>query len=207
MNESGGWQATRAVTQFVAYLGVLVAVGLIVFISFVHDGGSEVSRLRRLALIAAAAGSVGVVASVPIHVVDLVGDGLSGLSDTAARGEVLRGAAGGAALTTLVGLVALIIADRLEARTRFTDAVMGAAAVVALAGFVITGHTRTFGPWWPVVTSDLVHLAAAAIWLGGLIGLTVMLRHRLAACRQRRRLGSDDRGGDRPIQHVGRACR
>jgi hypothetical protein len=63
-------------------------------------------------------------------------------------------------------------------RSPFLDGFVGSAGVVAVGGFAIVGHTRTFGPGWLTAMSDVVHLAAAAVWLGGLLGLAMTLRRR-----------------------------
>lgn len=173
-----GWRTIRAAVTSSAYLGALVAIGLTIFATFAHDGGPERDRLRRLAFAAAVLGATGIAASIPVQVVDFVGDGLSGLDDGTAWSEVVRGAVGAAALVSIVGLVVVIFADRRLGHGPVAGAVVGAGAAVALGGFAVSGHTRTFGPWWLVVTSDLVHLVAAAVWLGGLVGLAVTLRAR-----------------------------
>ena len=52
-------------------------------------------------------------------------------------------------------------------------------AVVALAGFSIEGHTRATGRRWAMVSSDIVHLGAGAVWLGGIVALVVAFRSSL----------------------------
>ncbi|WP_043660643.1 FixH family protein [Cellulosimicrobium cellulans] len=49
------------------------------------------------------------------------------------------------------------------------------AAALALGSLVLVGHTRTFGPPWLVVTADALHVAAGAVWLGGVVGLALVL--------------------------------
>jgi copper transport protein len=44
-----------------------------------------------------------------------------------------------------------------------------------VGSLALTGHTRTFGPAALVLSADLLHVANAALWLGGLIGLTLLL--------------------------------
>ncbi len=171
-----GLDVLRALVTFAAYLGVLVAVGLTIFTAFVHDEGDEKRRLARLAFGAGVLGAVGVVAALPIHIVDLAGDGLAGLGQATVWTDVVTGAVGVAAMVTLVGLTALLVGSRCNHRGAVVVMLTGAA--LALGGFVVTGHTRTFGPPWLVISADLVHLAAGAVWLGGVIGLVVTLRSR-----------------------------
>ena len=69
-------------------------------------------------------------------------------------------------------------ARRRRARRPSRRAVAGAGAfaVVALAGFAIEGHTRATGRRWVMIASDVVHLAAGAVWLGGIVALVVAFR-------------------------------
>ena len=48
--------------------------------------------------------------------------------------------------------------------------------IAALVAFVIVGHTRTASPVALTMALDVVHLAAAAVWTGGLVALLVALR-------------------------------
>ena len=94
-----------------------------------------------------------------------VGGGLDALGDSSFVGETLRGPLGISTLVTVVGLLVLAVATGLGDRWR-PFWVVGA-GLVALLGFPIEGHTRTNDPVWLMITSDVVHLAAGAIWVGG----------------------------------------
>ncbi|WP_196279377.1 copper resistance CopC/CopD family protein [Catellatospora vulcania] len=62
---------------------------------------------------------------------------------------------------------------RLERAGR--SALTAAGAALALGSLALVGHTRTFGPAWLVLAADLLHVATAAVWLGGLTGLVLTL--------------------------------
>ena len=49
-------------------------------------------------------------------------------------------------------------------------------ALLALAGPALVGHTRAYSPAPLLVFADVLHLAAGATWLGGLVGLVVVFR-------------------------------
>lgn len=68
-------------------------------------------------------------------------------------------------------LVVAVLVDR-----RVPRWVVLFAALVALAGFSIEGHTRATDRRWAMVVSDIVHLAAGSIWLGGIVALVVAFR-------------------------------
>lgn len=59
-------------------------------------------------------------------------------------------------------------------------------AVGALMTPVLTGHSQTQKPLWAMMTSDITHLVAGAVWCGGLVGLVLMMtRTQLGARNQR----------------------
>lgn len=57
-------------------------------------------------------------------------------------------------------------------------------AFPALIAPLVTGHTRTMRPAWLMMLSDLVHVVSAAFWVGGLVGLSVLL-----TCKPAERVG------------------
>ena len=74
-----------------------------------------------------------------------------------------------------------------------------ATGVVALAGFAIEGHTRSQEPAALMVALDVIHVAAAAFWLGGIAGLVVAFRSGAGP----ERVGADGR----PVQRRRRRLR
>ena len=163
----------------VAYAGALVAA--------VGAGGSSSSsargeegrwrrRVRSLAGRAAVLGAVAAVASMPLRIAR-VGGGLGALRDNDVLGESLRadrdldgrhrGRAAGA------GRV-----DRAARRGagRSSPSVRSGSASSALAGFAVEGHTRSQHPVALMFAFDVVHLAAGAVWLGGIAALVVAFR-------------------------------
>ncbi|MGH4026121.1 MAG: CopD family protein, partial [Pseudonocardiaceae bacterium] len=76
------------------------------------------------------------------------------------------------------GLAAVLVAarsTRSQTRRGYASVVGLAGAALAVGSLALTGHTRTFGPAALVLAADLLHVANAALWLGGLIGLTLLL--------------------------------
>ncbi len=53
-----------------------------------------------------------------------------------------------------------------------------ALAAGALGTVVLDGHQRSVPPTWLLVTGDLVHVGAAAVWFGGLVVLAAVLGRR-----------------------------
>ncbi|GED08314.1 copper resistance CopC/CopD family protein [Cellulosimicrobium cellulans] len=175
--------AVRALDQAAVYAGTFLVAGLVGFellVLHVSPGAAPVlrrrlQRVRRGALVAAAAG---IVLGVPLTPAWQAGGGLGALLDPAtwaaglATDSTLAGALG------LAGLLATtLLAPRAARETRAAwpaGVVLGAAAL-ALGSLVLVGHTRTFGPPWLVVTADALHVVAGAVWLGGVVGLALVL--------------------------------
>jgi copper transport protein len=175
--------AARAVGQAVAYAGTFLVAGLVVFellVLHVRAGAAPVlrARLRRVRAAAAVVAAGGLVVGVPLTAAWQAGGGLGDLADA---GTWTTGATSGTALASVLGLVGLALAALAARRAaRETRAVWPAGlaiggAVLATTSFVLVGHTRTVGPAGLVVAADVLHLAAGAVWLGGVVGLVLTL--------------------------------
>lgn len=168
----------RDVVTVVSLVGLLLAAGLALFVVLVLPrtwAGTDVrARIRRVVTWAAGAAAAGAVLQVPIA--SVYGQGLE-LSD------VLTGFDPGLVVNELVSaalvLVGLGVAVRAlgdAAPSTRSGRVVGAGAVLALVGPSLVGHTRAFAPSPVLVTWDVIHVAAGAVWLGGLVGLVLALR-------------------------------
>ncbi len=152
------------------YLGLFTLVGLTVFDLFITRTIAAGRRLPRVAAVV----TVGAYALlVPVTVVRERGSGLGALFDPA---TVTTGRPGAAVLTlALAGSGTLLMLLRRHLHGRVGPAAGTVGAMVALVSVLPVGHTRTFGPTWLVMGADLVHAAAASVWLGGLIALGLHL--------------------------------
>ncbi|HSV39123.1 MAG TPA: copper resistance protein CopC [Nocardioidaceae bacterium] len=168
-----GHSVLRSIVQGLTYVFLLVAAGLAIFAAWVLPADRPLQALRgklrwilgNCSMLAAA----GALALVPL--------GAAGLRD-----------AGALALAAMV-LVGLALADTVlgdrppSGRDRL---LVTFGALTTLSAPAIVGHTRSFDPALLMLTSDVVHLVAAGVWLGGLVGLAVTLavladRDRVAA--------------------------
>ncbi len=179
---SAGWGVRFGAGALVAvaYAGALVGVGAWWFLVVVDRDGEEgrwQRHVRSLAGRAAVLGAVAAVASMPLRIARL-GGGLGALRDNDVLGESLRGPIGISTAITAVGL--LVLAGLIEpAAARRRPAVAVGALVVglaALAGFAVEGHTRSQHPVALMFAFDVVHLAAGAVWLGGIASLVMAFR-------------------------------
>ncbi len=175
--------AVRALDQAAVYAGTFLVAGLVVFellVLHVSPGAAPVlrRRLQRVRRGALGVAAVGTVLAVPLTPAWQAGGGLGALADPATWAAGLASDTTVAGALGLAGLVvATLLAPRAARETRAAwpaGTVLGAAAL-ALGSLVLVGHTRTFGPPWLVVTADALHVAAGAVWLGGVVGLALVL--------------------------------
>jgi copper transport protein len=163
--------------QFLAYLAVLLAAGLAFFLGFVHDGGSERRLLGRVLAVAVAVGVVGMIATITGEAALLSTKGVDAVFDGTTLRSVLRTGLGWQSAIQLAGLVLCVLSVAIGQRlARQVLAFYGGLA--AASSFVLFGHTRTGDKDWLTIPADVVHLCVAGAWLGGLVGLAVVLRRR-----------------------------
>ncbi len=191
-------QVASAAVQGLAYLGVLGACGLIAFDVLVLRGAADASardRIRRAGVALAVAGGAATVLLLPLTELRQRYAPLSGLADATAWGAQLAQDPGLTLALVGAGLVVAIEAAwAVERRTSSSAGAALAGCGLALGGFAVVGHTRAFGPAAVTLTADLLHLTVAAFWLGGLLGLGLLLRGVRAPAG-----GSGRASGARPV--------
>lgn len=151
------------------YLSLFALVGLTVFDLVV---ARTTAPGRRLPWIAGVVAVVSYVALVPLTAAREQGAGLSHLLNTGVSTDWAGAAAATLALAGS-GVVLMLMRTRVAGLAGTTVGLVGAS--MSLTSVLPVGHTRTFGPSWLVMGSDLVHASAAAIWVGGLIALVLHL--------------------------------
>ena len=180
-----GIRAGAVVLTAFGYAGALTAFGLWWFVVAILDRvrrGIEPDAAtrryagvtRQVAVRAAIIGATTMVASLPFRIAR-VGGGLDTLGKNDVVVSLLRGPIGESTAVTVAGLLLVAIIASHSPRW-FRSWGCGAAGLVALAGFVVEGHTRTQNPRWAIVTFDGVHLVAGACWLGGVVALVLAYR-------------------------------
>lgn len=169
-----------AVAQALAYLGVLAAAGLIAFDVLVLRGRGDPgvrSTVRRWSAWAAGGGMVAGLLLLPLTEVRQRFESLAGLVDPTTWTAQLGRDTGLTLVITGAGL--LLAWEAAWAVNERTPAAAGAALAgcgLAVGSFALVGHTRGYGPVALVLTADLLHLTVAAVWLGGLVGLALLVR-------------------------------
>lgn len=167
-----------SIAQAVTYAGLLLCVGLGIFMGFVLPAAAPADRARRrvrtLVLLAAIGSGLAGLLTLPLTVVNQQGLRLSGVMTVAAWT--------GTAPADVVSLVMLVgglaaVAGCVFARTRGRrgQIVLGLGVACAVVAPALTGHSRAFEPTGPVIAMDVLHVFAGAVWFGGLVGLALTL--------------------------------
>jgi copper transport protein len=81
-------------------------------------------------------------------------------------------------LGLLIGL-SLCVASVMVRHRVTAQALAFYGALITTASFVLWGHALESTRTWLTVPADITHVVAAAVWLGGLVGVAVVLRSRI----------------------------
>ena len=170
----GGDGSTIVLVQRIAtgltYAAVLFLVGALLAGRTLGSAAAE--RSRNWVRTALWVGVVLSVLAVPLQAMATTGDGLAAALDPQQLWTVLTSSVGVAALVRLAGLTGVLLA---RGPLRIV------AGAIALLSFLVDGHTRTVDPTWLLLLGDTLHLAAGAVWFGGLVVLLRELRGRQLA--------------------------
>lgn len=164
----------RAALRGLGYLGTLLAAGSVAFLLGIARRDDDRRRARRVGAAAAGIALAATVLALPVQTMAVAGAGpLEALGPTA-NVETLGSSFGESWLLRVAALVLLV---PLVWRGRPDWALLGA-TVAAPASYLLKGHTRSMDPTWLLMAGDAVHLAAGAVWLGGLVLLALTVRAR-----------------------------
>ncbi|CAN5389480.1 copper resistance protein CopC [soil metagenome] len=168
-------ELVRQIGEGARYLLALAAAGLVVFGLLLAPSARRRSPgfqalLRRVSRLLVAGASLAAVLMLPVTQLWQDGRTLASLTDIGVWSDALRSTN---ALSAAVTIGALGVALLAFERSWIVTAVV--AATAAAGGFALVGHTRSYGNPLIVSTADVVHLSAAALWIGGLVGLCLVL--------------------------------
>jgi len=184
---SGGGSTTvgavYAVIRFAAFAALVVLVGGFAFVTLVWPAGAALARPRRLLWSAWGVATVTTLIGIPIQGVYAAGLPLSKVLSSTVLSGVLDERFGRVWSARLVLLLlmagVLVLLGRRAGSERGEAAVprplMVAAGVLGVALLVtpgLAGHASTQDLVPLAVVSDVVHLSAVSLWLGGLALLT-----------------------------------
>lgn len=162
------------------YLGLLIVVGVVFFERIVRRQSGPIAGIT--GAVAVAAGAKALLASaglVPITALRLAGLSMASLWSFSTWLPAIYPPTLIATLAiTASGLLVLTAARGPATPLRQTMLFIG--LTLGLSAPVLTGHSRTREPIWLMATADVVHLAAGSIWVGGIIGLLILVMPRRA---------------------------
>lgn len=188
----------RDIGAGVGTAGLLVALGVVVYLTIVHRGTRR--EIRALVLVAGL-GGVALLAGATAELA-----GIQAVFETGWRDVLSVDASSAAMMRALAGVLVVFglaegvdgVADRTdapmdapiddptgaEASQRWTAGADSSFGLVGLAigvlSFSFDGHTVTEGPRVAHLAANAVHVTAGAVWFGGIVALLVVaaLRHR-----------------------------
>jgi copper transport protein len=182
-----------ALSRLVEFAAVLVLTGAVAFLLICWPGGWRQRRATRVVRVALAALAVGTVARLLLQAAFDAGAGPGHLADPRPVRALLSTRLGHAEMARLVllGAVAVLLArsrgriGRSSPRIGRSSprvgrpgpglgrraAALGGCLLGVLATVAVAGHAGSRAGAWYAVPLDVVHLAAAGTWLGGLVML------------------------------------
>ncbi len=168
--------------QFLTYVGILAAGGLAFFLAFLLPEGAERRRLGRWCTVSTGLGVLGLVVTAAAQT-DLVGGGPAALGHWVVISQAVGGRFGTQCVLQLLGLAGCLASLRL-ARGAARQAAAFYGMLLSAGAFVAFGHAIVSPERWLSAPADVVHAVFAAMWLGGLIGLVVVLHNRVRTARR-----------------------
>lgn len=171
-------RALTTIANVLLYAGALVAIGLSLFSLLVHDGGRDRKRLVPWVQWSALVALVGAIGHVIARAGEGTGRGLGSVTESGVLTEVLRqGGTGWWLVGLLMGLAVMVASVGLAAGS-VRQVLVAYGAFIAAGSFALTGHTTQAQPAVVAGLANAIHMLVAAVWLGGLVGLALVLRWR-----------------------------
>jgi copper transport protein len=168
------WEIIGGISRFIMYLAALVAAGVAFFLAFIHDHAEDRWRIVpfvRIGSILALLSAIGIVMS---QAALLTGKGAGAVTDSNVLRDVLNQNLGWSLALLMIGLAAVHLSTDIPKKVVSQSlAVYGGLAVTV--SFAVWGHATELSPTAISLAADAIHATAAALWLGGLVGLVMVL--------------------------------
>jgi len=156
------------------YLGLLLFAGYAIFRTAIARGLAPPRPRHRLLNASGALAVLAAAVAVPVGALDLAGQPLGRIGDLGLWRDTVQTGALVALAATVIGVASVRLGAARERRLWAAPAVIAGSAAALFAPILI-GHSMAFEPRGLMIAADAVHLATAAIWIGGIAGLTVVL--------------------------------
>ncbi|MGH9227287.1 MAG: FixH family protein [Acidimicrobiales bacterium] len=168
-----GVGVTYGVVRFAAFAGLVALIGGAVFVAALWPAGAGDARARRILATAWWVALAATVLSIPLQAAYAAGGSLADAFDPSVIGDELGARTGRAwlvrlALLAVVAVVGPRLARRATERGTETLAAVVGGGLALLATITVTGHAMSGDLVGLAVVTDIVHLSAVSVWLGGL---------------------------------------
>jgi len=182
--------AVYAVIRFVAFASLVLLVGGFAFVALIWPAGAALARTRQILWAAWVTAMVTTVVGIPVQAVYAAGLPISKVLSSTVRSGMLDDRFGQVwgARVVLLGLFAAVLAfvfrSTSETERRLPQGLLAAGGVVGvglLATPGLAGHAATQDLVPLAIVSDIVHVAAVSVWLGGLTLLAAAVLPRRVA--------------------------
>lgn len=168
------WEIIGGISRFIMYLAALVAAGVAFFLAFIHDRAEDRWRIVpfvRIGSILALFSAIGIVMS---QAALLTGKGAGAVTDSNVLRDVLNQNLGWSLALLMIGLAAVHLSTDISKKVVSRSlALYGGLAVTV--SFAVWGHATELSPETISLAANAIHATAAALWLGGLVGLVMVL--------------------------------
>lgn len=168
------WEIIGGISRFIMYLAALVAAGVAFFLAFIHDRAEDRWRIVpfvRIGSILALFSAIGIVMS---QAALLTGKGAGAVTDSNVLRDVLNQNLGWSLALLMIGLAAVHLSTDISKKVVSQSlALYGGLAVTV--SFAVWGHATELSPETISLAANAIHATAAALWLGGLVGLVMVL--------------------------------
>ncbi|HYG93852.1 MAG TPA: copper resistance protein CopC [Nocardioides sp.] len=174
---SGPLETVVSIVQGLTYVALLVAAGLVLFVGWplrgIRLGDDAERRLGRVLKTSVGAALLLSAVAIPLSGAYQRGEGVGGVLALESLDLTLVG--GDVTVLIMVALGFLVAIATRPGPGAQPSMLSDLGALLAVWSPAMVGHTRAYEPTQLVVLTDAIHLTAGAVWLGGLVGLAVVL--------------------------------
>ncbi len=168
------WEIIGGISRFIIYLAALVAAGVAFFLAFIHDRAEDRWRIVpfvRIGSILALFSAIGIVMS---QAALLTGKGAGAVTDSNVLRDVLNQNLGWSLALLMIGLATVHLSTDIAKKVVSQSLALSGGLAVTVS-FAVWGHATELSPTAISLAADAIHATAAALWLGGLVGLVMVL--------------------------------
>ena len=168
------WEIIGGISRFIMYLAALIAAGVAFFLAFIHDRAEDRWRIVpfvRIGSILALLSAIGIVMS---QAALLTGKGAGAVTNSNVLRDVLNQHLGWSLALLMIGLAAIHLSTDIPKKVVAKSLALSG-GLAATVSFAVWGHATELSPTAISLAADAIHATAAALWLGGLVGLVMVL--------------------------------